>query len=302
MVFFLHSKTAFALLFSSQSALAFTSKTAMPPQSQLTNSLSASTSSMEIADLAAVPNPPDTKTAKGVLFDIDGTLADSWRLGYDATVVVLENNAEQLGKVEINEKIYHETCVYATPERLARTAGFMPDHPEFETIGNNLGQQFDEHYVALVSISTAEFYDGMMNLLQNLPGDCKLGALTNACAAYGHAVLTVNCPVKSNNDHNDGSFALYDRFGTIHGADTVPQPKPHPSGLLQCAAEIGLEPQHCIYVGDSPGDGRAARAAGMISVGVTWGSNAEEKMRNAECFDYLCRTMDDLKSLLPQIE
>eukprot|EP00566_Odontella_aurita_P015344 CAMPEP_0113574572 /NCGR_PEP_ID=MMETSP0015_2-20120614/27218_1 /TAXON_ID=2838 /ORGANISM="Odontella" /LENGTH=340 /DNA_ID=CAMNT_0000477717 /DNA_START=57 /DNA_END=1079 /DNA_ORIENTATION=+ /assembly_acc=CAM_ASM_000160 len=282
---------------------------------------SSSTSSISIASsCAVVSDPPLTTAASGVLFDVDGTLADSWRLGYEATVTVLRNN--DLGHVDMNEDIYHSHCVYATPERLARHAGLVPGDDDFENAGMELGRQFDEHYVALVSRRTAGFYDGVEDILRNLPGDVKLGALTNACAAYGHAVLEANCPVKSSeggegaaagddddekegaagddDDATDAMFALYDRFGTVHGADTVPAPKPSSSGLLQCASELDLDPRTCVYVGDAPGDGRAARAAGMMSVGVLWGSNSEEKMRDAEAFDYLCRTVEELRMLLPQ--
>ena len=52
---------------------------------------------------------------KGVLFDIDGTLADSWKLGFDATQVVLQNN----GIAAITEEIYHDYTKYCTPDRLA---------------------------------------------------------------------------------------------------------------------------------------------------------------------------------------
>lgn len=255
---------------------------------------------------AVVENPPMTKTAKAVIFDIDGTLANSWKLGYDATVVVLENNKDTLGDVVINEQIYHETCVYATPERLARTAGYVPGDEQFESIGQELGKQFDDYYVKLVSLETCEFYDGIMDILQNLPSNVKLGALTNACVAYGYAVLQVNCPIKSKSSSDEeekkdgGLFALYDRFGTIHGADSVPASKPNPDGLLQCAKELGLNPEDCIYVGDAIGDGKAARAAGMISIGVLWGSNSKEKLLSANTFDYLCSTRDELRDLLPQ--
>ena len=261
-----------------------------------------STSSSVSEDVISLgPNPPSTKTASAVIFDIDGTLADSWRLGYDATVVVLRNNKEKLGEVEINEKIYHETCVYATPERLARTAGYEPDHPHFLDIGNDLGKQFDDHYVDLVSKETAAFYPGMIELLENIPTECKLGALTNACVAYGHAVLKANCPLRSALDNTYvGGMDLYRRFGTIHGADSVPAPKPSALGLLQCAKDLGVDPEDCIYVGDAIGDGKAARAAGMVSVGVTWGSNSEEKLRNANTFDYLCRNIEGLRALIPQ--
>lgn len=259
------------------------------------------------SDIALVSDPPPTRTAKGVFFDIDGTLADSWRLGYDATVVVLDRNKDRIGEVEINEKIYHETCVYPTPERLARTAGYEPDHPDFEAMGTDLGAQFDDHYVDLVSRETAAFYDGILPILENLPEGTRLGALTNACVAYAHGVLKANCPVRSAPPNDEdasegGKFALYDRFGTIQGADSVPAAKPSPEGLLHCAKEVGLDPKDCIYVGDAIGDGRAARAAGMVSVGVTWGSNSEEKLRGSETFDYLCTTVDELRSLLPQRE
>jgi phosphoglycolate phosphatase-like HAD superfamily hydrolase len=253
---------------------------------------------------AAVPNPPPTKTASAVIFDIDGTLADSWRLGYDATAVVLQNN-DLAHRVEFNEDIYHETCVYATPERLARTAGLTPESPNFEAVGADLGRQFDDHYVKLVSPQTCAFYPGMLDVLEKLPRETKLGALTNACVDYGHAVLKANCPVRTALDNTYGlGFALYSRFDTIHGADSVPAPKPSPEGLLQCAREIGLENElgNIVYVGDAIGDGKAARAAGMVSVGVLWGSNSEEKLRNADTFDYIVGSVEELRELLPQQE
>ena len=288
------------------------------------------------AKYAATSNPPPTQTATAVLFDIDGTLADSWRLGYDATAVVLQNNDLQ-DKVEFNERIYHETCVYATPERLARTAGLLPDvDANFHDVGADLGRQFDDHYVRLVSPQTCAFYQGMEDVLRNLPRDVRLGALTNACAAYGHAVLKANCPATQRDGDGDGDssdgqslFDLYGRFDVVHGADSVPAPKPSPEGLWQCAREMGFAEKEeandeddeddddddddddetdnswtrgMVYVGDAIGDGRAARAAGMVSIGVTWGSNSEQKLRNAQVFDYIVTSVDELRELLPQQE
>ena len=275
----------------------------MAASSTDTDHASSSAPSSAVSPCAAIPNPPPTKTASAVLFDIDGTLADSWRLGYDATAVVLQNN--DLAHVEFNEAIYHETCVYATPERLARTAGLTPDAPNFEEVGADLGRQFDDHYVKLVSPKTCAFYPGMLDILEKLPRETKLGALTNACVDYGHAVLKANCPVRTALDNTYGlGFALYSRFDTIHGADSVPAPKPSPEGLLQCAREIGLENElgNIVYVGDAIGDGKAARAAGMVSVGVLWGSNSEEKLRNADTFDYIVGSVEELRELLPQQE
>jgi HAD superfamily hydrolase (TIGR01549 family) len=225
----------------------------------------------------------DFLNAKAVIFDIDGTLADSWKLGYDATNVVLEKHDIP----SITVEAYHEGCIYSTPERLARHVGLIPNDPDFESMGNKLGQEFDEFYVVLVSEKTARFYPGITEILSNLPEDTKLGALTNACVAYAHAVLKVN-----------SKGGDYSRFGSVHGANSVPNPKPSPDGLLEVCKDLGLSPDQCVYVGDSPSDGGAADAAGMPSIGVLWGSNSEEKLRKAP-FSFICKNVEELASLLP---
>ena len=226
-----------------------------------------------------------TKDVLGILFDIDGTLADSWKLGCDATNEVLKKNSIPL----ITEQIYHEHTRYCTPDRLARHAGLAPDDPNFNTVGEKLGNEFDNLYVGMVNQDTAPFYHGISDLLQGFPDTIKLGALTNACVEYAYAVL-------KSNDHNESG--LYSKFETIHGADSVPKPKPAPDGLFQCCAEIGLSPSQCVYIGDSPSDAEAAKAAGMISIGVLWGSHSESKVRAAP-FDHVCSSVDELKNLLP---
>ncbi len=247
-------------------------------------------------------NKFNPKDAKGVIFDIDGTLANSWKLGFDATQVILKNNGIEL----ITEELYHECTRYCTPDRLARHAGLVPENEgEFHRIGEKLAKEFDELYVGLVSLETAGFYYGIQDLILRLPKDenhkrrnVKVAALTNACVAYAHAVLKTNCPnfnesIRENKSHG----GVYDRFESIHGADTVPKPKPDPSGLLLCCDEIGLHPSDCVYVGDSPSDAMAARGAGMIAIGVLWGSHSLESLKSAE-FDYLCETVEQLQSLL----
>lgn len=225
---------------------------------------------------------------KGVIFDIDGTLADSWKLGFDATQVVLEENNIPL----ISEKIYHEHCIYTTPERLARHAGLIPgidDKAKIQEVGKRLGDEFDNKYVNLVSTETAGFYPGIQEMIDTLPSDTvKLGVLTNACVAYAHAVLKSNCAPD-----------IHSRFLAINGADNVPAAKPNPDGLLVCCQEMGLDPKDCVYVGDSPSDGMAAYNAGMSSIGVLWGSHSKEKLESAP-FTRLCSTTEELKSVLSQ--
>ena len=90
---------------------------------------------------------------KAIVFDVDGTLADSWKLGYDATVVVLENN----GLPTIDERTYHECTRYSTPERMALHAkaadgdGEVADNDRSKEVGNRLAAEFDDLYVGLVT-------------------------------------------------------------------------------------------------------------------------------------------------------
>lgn len=233
--------------------------------------------------------------AEGIIFDIDGTIANSWKLGFDATQVVLHKRNIPL----ITEEIYHECTRFSTPDRLARHAGFLPGDDGYDEVGQSLAKEFDDLYVGLVDKTTARFYDGIDDLILGLPCEdenksggrsgVKVAALTNACVAYAHAVLKTNCEGRG----------IYSRFLSIHGADSVPRPKPMPDGLLICSQEIDVIPEKCIYIGDSPSDGVAAKAAGMIAIGCLWGSHSEQSLRKAP-FDYICSSISELKNLLPK--
>lgn len=213
-----------------------------------------------------------------VVFDIDGTLCDSFALGFGATNTVLEAN----GYPQIDAAAYHEGCVYTTPERLARHAVGAYD----EALGASLGAEFDRTYIALVDETTAGFYPGVAKLLKRIGASgARLGALTNAAVLYAEAVLATN--------------GVRPTFASAQGADSVPRPKPHGDGLLQVAAELDLDPERCIYVGDAPSDGAAARAAGYgASVGCSYGSHAEAKLVDCGHFDAICRSVDDVERAL----
>ena len=230
-------------------------------------------------------------------FKYIGTLADSWKLGFDATQVTLTNNNIDT----ITEELYHECTKYCTPDRLARHAGLVPeDGEEYQQIGDKLAKEFDDLYVGLVTLETAGFYNGIQNFILDIPKkEKKLAALTNACVNYAEAVLKINCPVLSSidSDIQEKDNGIYARFLSIHGADTVPNPKPDPSGLFQCCREIELDPKECVYIGDSPSDAVAAKEAGMVAIGVLWGSHPLESLKNAP-FDYLCETVEELRALL----
>ena len=72
----------------------------------------------------------------------------------------------------------------------------------------------------------------------------------------------------------------------------MPAAKPAADGLLMCCEKLGVSPHMCVYVGDSPSDGKAARAAGMHSVGVLWGAHREDSL-----VDYFDTLVSDIRGL-----
>ena len=216
------------------------------------------------------------KLSGAILWDVDGTIANSYMLGYTSTLTVLKNNGIKL----ITEDEFHEGTRLTTPRRFAWHATGDPDH----IIGLGLGEQFDDLYVKLVSHETTPLYAGMKELLLKL-SKCEyiaLGALSNACGAYVRAVINAN--------------DLEAIFKLQYGADDVPHGKPDPAGLLQCSKELNIHPAKCIYIGDSPTDGEAARRAGMRSVGVTWGSHSLETLSSS--FDTMAKSIEELEVIL----
>lgn len=209
---------------------------------------------------------------------IDRTISDSFKLGFTSTAKVLERN----GKPGISEDEYHQGTVYTTPRRFAWHITGNPD----DQIGELLGQQFDDLYVKLVSTESAPLYDGIYKLLEKLHGrGLILGALSNACGAYVKAVLKEN--------------DLDSLFRVGLGADDVPRPKPFADGLVQLCTELGVSAASSVYVGDSPTDGQAATAAGMKSIGVTWGSHPKASV--IANFDYCVDSVEELDFLLESI-
>ena len=78
------------------------------------------------------------------------------------------------------------------------------------------------------------------------------------------------------------------------GADDCKRFKPEAEPVLRGAEALGVSPEECLYVGDSPFDLQAGRAAGCVTVAVTWGVFSEEVLR-AERPDYLCDTFREFE-------
>jgi pyrophosphatase PpaX len=87
-------------------------------------------------------------------------------------------------------------------------------------------------------------------------------------------------------------------FETVVGGDETERHKPDPEPLLLAAARLNADPAQCAYVGDSPFDIRAAKAARMHAVAVTWGGIHDREKLLAEEPDAIVDTAQDLYGVL----
>jgi phosphoglycolate phosphatase len=67
------------------------------------------------------------------------------------------------------------------------------------------------------------------------------------------------------------ALGLSSRAGCVLSGDSLPERKPHPRPLLVAAGLLHVAPEHCVYVGDALRDIQAARDAGMLALGASFG-------------------------------
>jgi pyrophosphatase PpaX len=89
------------------------------------------------------------------------------------------------------------------------------------------------------------------------------------------------------------------RFDIVVSCEDTERHKPDPAPLVFAADALGADLRYCVYVGDSPHDMRAAKAAGAHAVGVTWGVSSEAHLA-AEGPDAIIDDMADLSKLFMQ--
>jgi pyrophosphatase PpaX len=83
-------------------------------------------------------------------------------------------------------------------------------------------------------------------------------------------------------------------FETVVGGDDTERHKPDPEPLLLALNRLQARPDGAAYVGDAPFDVKAAKAAGLYAVGVTWGGIHARERLEAEEPDALVDTPEEL--------
>lgn len=87
-------------------------------------------------------------------------------------------------------------------------------------------------------------------------------------------------------------------FDVVVGSDDTERHKPEPEPILHALERLGASPAEAAYVGDSPFDIRAARAAGVHAIAVTWGGIHPRERLEAEEPDAVVDTTEELRAAL----
>lgn len=191
-----------------------------------------------------------------VLFDLDGTLLNTWRLYMEAYRLTFE---------QFYGRAFHQTetlALLALRPRsetwlLQQVLGRREAHDEVDAFA-----LFLDHYRRLHDTHFSGVYTGVPEMLQTLrTARYRLGIVTGKSRQAWAITET--------------KVALVP-FDIVITETEVRQPKPDPQGILTAAAALRGTPDDTVYVGDSVLDGEAARAAGYPFWAAAWAKAPSE--------------------------
>lgn len=196
---------------------------------------------------------------KLVIFDFDGTLADTQEL-------IVRTNQEAMRR--LHYPVASEETIIGTIG-LPLEAGILtmfPDLPR-EVLPEWTGvyrQVFDELRTRIVPAVFPHVKETLVVLQEK---GCRLTVASSRHSGSLNAFLR--------------EMGLAPYFCYVLGADNVTQAKPHPEPVLKTLRELGFSPEEALVVGDMPVDIRMGLGAGARTCGVTFGNSGREALEAA---------------------
>jgi 2-phosphoglycolate phosphatase len=192
--------------------------------------------------------PLSTQAPRAILFDLDGTLADT---APDLAAAVNFLRIER-GLEPTPYALLRPTASAGARGMIGAAFGLAPGDAGYE----ELRLQWFDRYQSAMSVHSTLF-GGVPDLLDGISAaGMAWGIVTNKPARFTDPLIP--------------QIGL-EHAGCIVSGDTTAHAKPHPAPLLEAARRLGVAAEHCWYVGDDLRDIEAGRAAGMVTVACAWG-------------------------------
>ena len=194
---------------------------------------------------------------RSVIFDLDGTLADT-----SGDLIAAANACfRQMGLGDVLDAASDQAIALRGGKMmlthgLRRAACFEPETVEtwYPVLLDAYAEAIDLH---------THMYPGAMDAVEALKSqDYRVGICTNKPERLADLLLR--------------RLGVRDAFASVVGADTLTVRKPDPEPLREAARRAGGDPARCVLVGDSDTDRETARAAGVPSVLVAFGPSGAD--------------------------
>lgn len=192
-----------------------------------------------------------------VIFDCDGVLVDSERIGLRMDAFVLSELGWPMDEAEVVKRFVGLSSESIRQEIEAHLGRRLPDDWEAD-YGHLYREAFETELVPV---------DGILEALD------RITLPTCVASSGGHDKMR----------HTLGLTGLYERFrGRIFSVTEVKNGKPAPDLFLHAASRMGVDPTACAVVEDSRFGVEAARAAGMSVFGYAGGVTPEQSLKGPE--------------------
>lgn len=186
---------------------------------------------------------------KAIIFDLDGTLADTIYSILDAIRPVFnEHNLPERNYDDVSHALGWN--VYVLIQRLLPEK-YANDREFIESIVKKYNAAYDNTYLSAV------LFDGVAEAIRELKRrGYRLAVLSNKTDRYVKNIVSKLFP--------DGEITI------AQGVTELP-PKPDPTAPRLIAEQLGVTPEECAFVGDSNVDVQTGINSGMRPIAVSWG-------------------------------
>lgn len=213
---------------------------------------------------------------QAILFDLDGTLADTaLDLGGALNALLHAKGLPEKPLADIRPYASHGSSAL-----VQFGAGISPEHPDFAQWRQDYLAQYD-----LCFDRDTVLFDGVNTLIGELAArGIQWGIITNKPATFtDRLVPKLNFVVPP---------------AVVVSGDTCDEAKPSVKPMLYACEHIGVQPENCVYVGDAERDMLAGRNAGMKTVLAEWGYIATTDDSDNWAWDFSMQQPLDILHLL----